>query len=136
MNEHLPLLITLAGVGHFCILIASSLVPFRLDWKNELRSLSRLHRQMYWIYGGYVVLSIIAFGLISVLNAHELAAGSPLARAFCGYVAIFWGIRVLLQGVLDVREHLTVWWVKMGYHTLTILFVFLTFVFTLAALQR
>ena len=31
---------------------------------------------MYWVYGGYVVLSIVAFSLISVFNAVELAAGS------------------------------------------------------------
>ena len=54
-------LIFLAGIGQSGILIASALVPFQLNWREELRCLSRLHRQMYWVYGGYVVLSIIAF---------------------------------------------------------------------------
>ncbi|MDQ3332745.1 MAG: hypothetical protein M3552_19205, partial [Planctomycetota bacterium] len=81
-------LITAAGAAHFGILVASALVPFQLDWKKEFSPLSRLHRQMYWIYGGYVVLSIIAFGLISLFNAAELSAGGGLARGFCGYVAV------------------------------------------------
>jgi hypothetical protein len=90
---------------------------------------------MYWVYGGYVVLSIVAFGLITLLNARELAAGGGLARGFCGYVAVFWGVRVCLQPVFDVKEHLTAWWLRGGYHLLTLLFLFFTAVYGWAALQ-
>jgi hypothetical protein len=127
--------IFVAGIGQLCILIASALVPFRLNWRDELRSLSRLHHQMYWVYGGYIVLSIIAFGLISMLNSQELANGGRLARAFCLYVAVFWGIRLSLQAVLDVEAHLTAWWLRLGYHLLTVLFLCLTALFSWAALQ-
>ncbi len=116
-------IIFICGFCHFGILIASSLVPFRLDWKKELGSLSKLHRQMYWVYGGYVVLNIIAFGLISIMNSKEIATGTPLARWFCGYVAVFWGIRLALQPIFDVKEHLTTWWLKLGYHALSLLFL-------------
>jgi hypothetical protein len=67
------------------------------------------------------VLSIIAFALLSILNARELAQGSGLARGVCAYIAIFWGIRVALQGVFDAKEHLAAWWLKAGYHALTVL---------------
>lgn len=114
------------GLAQFSILIASSLVPFRLDWKKELGCLSTLHRQMYWVYGGYIVLNIIAFGTISVLNSVEIANGTWLGKSFCVYVSIFWLIRVLLQGVFDVEEHLTTWWLSLGYNVLTLLFCTLT----------
>ena len=127
-------LIMFCGFLHFGILIASALVPFRLNWKEELSCLSKLHRQMYWTYGGYVVLSILAFAYISVFNSREIARGSGLARAFCAYVAIFWGIRVCLQGVFDVKAHLTAWWLLAGYHTLTLLFLGFTIVYGMAAL--
>lgn len=133
MNEHLPLLITLAGYGQLSVLIASALVPNRLDWKAEFQKLTKLHRQMYWIYGGYVVLSIVAMGLISITQADELTNGSGLARAFCLYVALFWGIRLALQPVLDVKEHLTAWWLTLGYHTLTGLFFAFTAIYAWAA---
>ena len=133
MSVPLPTLIVIGGIGQLGVLIASALVPIRLNWREELASLSRLHRQMYWVYGGYVVLSIIAFGLISLLNARELAAGSGLARGFCLYVAVFWGIRVGLQAVFDVKEHLTAWWLTLGYHALTALFVFFTALYGYAA---
>ncbi len=135
MDETLVKLIVAAGIGQFGILIASALVPLRLQWGAELRSLSHLHRQMYWVYGGYIVLSIIAFAMISIFNATELAGGSGLARGFCLYVAVFWGIRLALQAFLDVKEHLTAWWLKLGYHGLTALFLALTVIYGWAALS-
>jgi hypothetical protein len=134
MGETLRYLIVAAGVGQACVLTASALVPFRLNWRKLFQSLPRLHRQMYWVYGGYVVLSIVAFSLISLFNAQELAGGSGLARGFCAYVAVFWGIRLVLQGVLDVKEHLTAWWLRLGYYGLTVLFTSFTVVYGWAAL--
>jgi hypothetical protein len=133
-TDMLARLILVAGVAHIGVLVGSALVPFRLNWRTELRSLSRLHRQMYWVYGGYVVLSIVAFAMLSILNARELAGGTGLARGVCGYIAVFWGIRVVLQAVFDASEHLTVWWLKAGYHTLTILFAAFTLLYGWAAL--
>lgn len=135
MSELLPDVIFAAGIGQWCVLIASALVPIRLNWRKDLQALSPLHRQLFWVYGGYIILSIVAFGLISVLNARELAAGSGLARSFCLYVAVFWGIRVSLQAVLDVKEHLTVWWLKIGYYALTLLFVSFTLLYGWTALR-
>ena len=135
MDEALPTLLRAAGIGQLSVLIASALVPIRLNWRVELQSLSRLHRQMYWVYGGYVVLSIVALGLLSILNARELASGSGLARGFCTYVAVFWGIRLSLQGVLDVKRHLSAWWLKAGYFGLTVLFACFTFLYAWAALH-
>ena len=135
MDLTLTRLIVVAGVGQLGVLIASALVPFQLRWREDLRPLSRLHRQMYWVYGGYVVLSIIAFALLSIVNAGELASGGGLARGFCAYVAVFWGVRLALQAVFDVNAHLTAWWLKAGYAALTILFAALTSIYAWAALH-
>src|SRR6188768_1814392 len=110
MNEYLPTMIFIAGCLQLCVLIASSLVPLRLNWRASLDVLPKLHRQLYWIYGGYVVLGIISNGLVAIVCADELAEGTRLARFVCGYIAIFWGVRLSLQTVLDVKEHLTTWW--------------------------
>jgi hypothetical protein len=123
-----------AGVTQLGVLVASAIVPFRLNWRDELSSLSRLHRQMYWVYGGYVVMSIVAFAFLSILNARELAERSGLARGVCCYIAVFWGVRVVLQGVFDVKEHLSAWWLKAGYFVLTVLFATLTVVYAWAAI--
>lgn len=134
MRDHLPLVLRLAGAAQLSILIASALVPFRLNWKRELAGLPQLHLQMYCTYGGYVVLCIVAFGVGSLLLADELASGTRLARCACGFVAVFWGVRVCLQPVFDARPYLTTWWLKTGYHTLTVLFAGITLAYGYAAL--
>jgi hypothetical protein len=135
MDAMLARAILIAGVAQLGVLIASALVPFRLNWRQELQCLSPLHRQMYWAYGGYIVLSIVAFAALSIFDSRELAGGSGLARGFCAYVAVFWGIRVGLQAVFDVKEHLTTWWLKAGYFALTLMFAGLTVVYSWAALS-
>ena len=133
-TELMARLIFAAGLGQAGVLVASALVPFQLNWREDLRPLSRLHRQMYWVYGGYVMLSIVAFALLSIFNARELAEGGRLARGVCAYIAVFWGVRLALQTVFDVKEHLTAWWLKAGYFALSLLFAGFTLVYALASL--
>ncbi|MCI0702224.1 MAG: hypothetical protein L0241_14165 [Planctomycetia bacterium] len=135
MDVALAELIRLAGVGQLSVLIASSLVPFKLNFKRDLAALPTLHRQLYWTYGGYVVMGIITLGVISLTCADELAGGSRLARAVCVYGTLFWGVRLSLQAVFDVKPHLTAWWLKVGYHTLTVLFACFTVVYGFAAVR-
>ncbi len=129
----LSTLIWFAGLAQLSVLVASALVPIRLNWREELGVLKRLHRQMYWTYGGYVVMAIIAFGTLCLTCSEELASGSRLARVLAGYMAVFWGVRVSLQAVFDVKEHLTTWWLRAGYHTLTLLFTSFTTLFAFVA---
>ena len=135
MNTMVARMIFIAGVAQLGVLIASALVPYHLNWREELRCLSRLHRQMYWVYAGYIVLSIVAFALLSMFHSGELASGRGLARGFCAYVALFWGIRVVFQAVFDVKNHLTTWVLKASYFALTLMFAGFTVVYTLGALM-
>ena len=52
----------------------------------------------------------------------------------CLYIAVFWGVRVALRAVFDVKEDLTAWWLRAGYMMLTVLFAALTVVYLWAAL--
>jgi ABC-type uncharacterized transport system permease subunit len=132
-HDRMTTWILLAGVTQASILTASALVPTTLRWRQELAPLPRLHRQMHWVYGGYVVLSIVAFAAISLLAAEELASGSRLARAVCAYIAVFWGVRLCLQAVFAMRPYLTTWWKAAGYAVLTIAFAGLTAIYAIAA---
>ena len=86
----------IAGVLHFATLIGSARVPRELDFKHELPRLSPLLQHWIWTAGGYIVLNIFAFGVLTTCFTSELVSGSTLARAICGYIAIFWGIRLLI----------------------------------------
>ena len=132
----LTILILIAGVLHFGILIASALVPQVLDWRGELQRVSPMTRQLVWTHGAFIVITIIGFGLLALTNAASLASGDALARAVCGFIAIFWAARCALQFVLfDPTPLLTKWWLKVGYHSLTLVFAYFAAVFGWAALR-
>lgn len=82
-----------------------------------------------------MVLSIVSLALITVFNYEELAAGSHLARAVCLYACFFWGIRLSLQAILDVKQHLSTWWLRGGYNLLTVMFGYFTLVYAWAAIH-
>src|SRR4051794_24733918 len=90
-------LLFLCGVCHFGILIASALVPQVLDWRTELAKVSHLLRQLVWVHGTFIVLTIMGFGALTLFASHELATGTRLARAMCAFIAVFWLIRLMLQ---------------------------------------
>ena len=120
-------LILIGGVLHFLTLIASAMVPKTLDWKGELAKLIPFLRTLFWVYGAFIVLTIIAFGLLSVLHFRELAAGDSLARSMCAFIAIFWGVRLVVAlFFFDASEFLTTWYFKVGYHLLTVTFIYQT----------
>ena len=135
LDLSLTTLVALGGVCHLGILIASALVPRVLDWKGELTRLHPLTRHLVWTHGAFIVLTILAFGVISLVAPADLASGTRLARLFCGFVAAFWLSRLAIQLFLfDARPFLTNGLLKLGYHGLTAVFTFLGLVYGWAAL--
>ncbi len=105
---------------HFSILLASFQVPRALDWKSALAPLPKLLRQLFWVYGAFIVGIIVAFGLLTLLLAPELARGGATALALTALIAIFWTARLSVQFfVFDVRQHLTRPLYRIGYRLLT-----------------
>ena len=123
------------GVIHFGILLASALTPQVLDWRRALRPLDPLLRHLIWVHGAFIVLTIVGLGAISIAFAADLAAGAPLARGVSGFAAVFWGTRLAVKFfVFDARPHLKTAFLRLGYHSLTIAFAYLTLVYAFAAL--
>jgi hypothetical protein len=131
----LTTLVRIAGLLQLSVLIASALVPQQLDWRGILKPLPKLVQQLFWTYGGYVVGMIIFNSLLALLFAHELTSGSALGRFLCGYIALFWGVRLCLQLWFDARPFLTAWWLVAGEVVLTLLFVMFTSLFAYVALM-
>lgn len=133
---NLETLLTIAGLGHFGILIASLLTPRALDWKTHLAPLHPFLRTLFWVYGVFIVLTITGFGVLTLLNAKAMAAGDPVARSLAAFIAVFWSARLYVQFfVFDARGFLTSTLRKVGYHTLTVAFIAQAVVYILAALQ-
>jgi hypothetical protein len=109
-------------------------MTFVLDWRKNLATLTALTRHIIWVHGVIIQLRIVAFGAVSVLRAGDLASGTPLARAVCGFIAIFWGVRLMIQFFLfDARPFLTRRLLALGYHGMTFVFIYFTLVYGFAA---
>jgi hypothetical protein len=131
----MKLLLQLAAAVQLLILIASASTPRVLDWRKNLAVLHPFLRKLFWVYGVFVVMVIIAFAALTFRHADAMAAREPVARSLCLFIAIFWGARLLVQfAIFDARPFLTNWFYKTGFHALTIIFAFLTFVYGKAAL--
>jgi len=87
----------LAGAGHFVILIASAQVPGRLRWKEDLRSLMPFNRKLLWVQGGFTVLTIVAFGSLTLALHGELLRGERAAMGLAAFIGLYWTARILVD---------------------------------------
>lgn len=87
----------LAGIGHLALAVGSLAIPKTMGWREDTAKLKLLTRQVFWTYAGYIWFSHIAFGLLSVLAPGLLLDRSPLAGMVCGFIALWWGARIVIQ---------------------------------------
>jgi hypothetical protein len=89
----------LAGAGHFVILFASFQVPIRLDWRGDLAQLKPFNRKLLWVQGGFTVLTILAFGTLTLVLHSELLQGDRAAMALAAFIGIYWTARILVDAL-------------------------------------
>ena len=93
----LDIALWLAGAGHFCILIASFQMPFRLGWPEDLAKLREFNRKIIWVMGGFTVMTIIAFGTLTLALHGEMMRGDRAAMGLAVFIAVFWTARILVD---------------------------------------
>jgi hypothetical protein len=124
------LLLQLAGIAYLGLIAAGMLMPKAVGLKENLRNLPPFIRRLFWVYYVFIATCLVCFGAVTFFMATELAAGTPLARAVCAFLALFWSIRLVAAlFVFDVRPYLkhTLW--KVGYHATNLVFATLPFVY-------
>jgi hypothetical protein len=87
----------LAGVGHFCVLIASFQVPARLRWKEDLEKLTSFNRKLMWVHGGFAVLTIVAFGTLTLGLHAEMLRGDRAALGLALFIGVYWALRIAVD---------------------------------------
>jgi len=115
-----------AGAAHFVILFASFQVPYRLGWKRDLQQLMPFNRKLLWVQGGFTVLTIIAFGTLTLALHRELLRGDRAALALACFIGVYWTTRILVDATYFSHAE----WPKgksfvVGHALLTLLFSFL-----------
>jgi hypothetical protein len=116
----------LAGAAHFLILVASFQVPARLQWKKDLAQLMPFNRKLLWVQSSFTVLTIIAFGTLTLVLHSEFIRGDRAALGIACFIATYWTARILVDALYFSHED----WPKgrqfvIGHILLTCLFSFL-----------
>ena len=87
----------LAGAGHFVILFASFQVPSRLRWNEDLAQLMPFNRKLLWVQGGFTVLTIIAFGTLTLALHREMLRGDRAAVGLACFIGSYWTARIVVD---------------------------------------
>ena len=116
----------LVGAAHFVILFASFQLPHRLRWKQDLQQLIPFNRKLLWVQSGFTVLTIIAFGTLTLALHSELLRGDRAALGLACFIGIYWTTRILVDAIYFSHAD----WPQgtmfvVGHTLLTLLFSFL-----------
>ena len=133
MEIQIPLLQTwlyLAGLAQIALVVVSAAIPAVLKWKLALSAVPTLIRQMFWTYAAYILMINLSFGLLSVFALNDLTDGSLLACLVCGFIALYWISRILIQFFYFDRKSLPADpWSRLAEVVLVLLFLFLSIVY-------
>jgi len=82
------------------LLVGLSLIhigfPRYFKWKEELRHLSLINRQMMTIHTFFIALVVLLMGMFYITSANQLATTELGKRLSLGFL-IFWGCRAVFQ---------------------------------------
>jgi hypothetical protein len=116
-----------------CLLIALALLhivfPKYFNWKEELKSLTPINKQMMEIHTFFIALTVLLMGLLCLTSSAELVNTSLGKRISLGF-GIFWGIRLVIQ-FFGYSSNL---WKGKSFETtmhifFSVLWIYLTYVF-------
>ena len=88
----------LKAIGILLMALASVhiIFPKYFNWKEELRALSLINRQMMLVHTFFIVLIVFLMGLLCVTSAYALVHTS-LGKNISLGLGVFWAIRLLVQ---------------------------------------
>jgi alginate O-acetyltransferase complex protein AlgI len=122
-----------AGALHLLIASANFFAARKFRYRENLAQVTPIVRQVFVVQNVYIVLLLCGLSCLCFGFAHDLAGGSPLGRTLSGFLALFWGLRLLLQLCYYDAE------LKRQHHGFNLAFLlaesYLTVVFVIATLS-
>lgn len=92
MQLHLHII----GISLMILALIHIIFPKYFNWKEELKSLSLMNKQMMTIHTFFIALIVFLMGLLCLTSANELI-GTKLGKTVSLGLGIFWAIRLFIQ---------------------------------------
>ncbi len=91
-------LLHVAALGQLALVPLNVALPRLLNWKPELEKLPLLVREIFEIHAWFITLTVGLFGVLTWRFAGRwVNAPDDLSRWLCGCIALFWGVRAVMQ---------------------------------------
>lgn len=92
MEVHLKII----GAILIILAIIHAVFPKQFNWKNEMRSLSLVNRQMMYVHTFFIALVVLLMAILCLTSSKELIE-TNLGKRICLGLGIFWTIRLIIQ---------------------------------------
>jgi len=89
-------LLKISGALMIGLALLHAIFPRHFKWKEELRSITLLTRQIHYIHTFFIALTILLIGLLCLTSAPALL-DSPLGGKVCLGIFLFWFCRLFIQ---------------------------------------
>jgi hypothetical protein len=86
----------LIGVLLMALALVHIIFPKYFHWKEELKHLSLINRQMMTVHTFFIALTVFLMGLLCLVAAPDLI-GTKLGKTISLGLGIFWSIRLFIQ---------------------------------------
>jgi hypothetical protein len=86
----------IVGVLLLVLSLAHVVFPKRFDWKNDLKNLQLINRQLMHVHTFFVALVVFLMGLLCLTSAKELVE-TNLGQTVAFGLWVFWTLRLIFQ---------------------------------------
>ena len=132
MKELLNAGLLFAGFGLTLLVIASFWIPKILGWKEKLKDLTPLMKELWWTYAFYVWATNTFMAILALGFRDWFLSGTPAAAAVAGFICFWWTLRVYLQFFgFDLKEVEDTRSNRIAKNLLTLLFLYLMIFFAI-----
>ena len=134
--DTLVLHLRIVGLVMAWLVVVNLIVPKWFRWREEMAALSLLNRQIFLAHNVFLILSLGMLSVLLLTSAPVLLEPTRLSRMVLIGLAIFWGLRAVMQWTFyspDIwRGHR--FYTAMHY-VFSAVWIYVTAVFTVAAVH-
>jgi hypothetical protein len=84
------------GTTLICLSLVHAIFPRHFNWKEELKPLSLINRQMMTIHTFFIALVVFLMGILCIYETQDLI-NTPLGKTISMGLGIFWLSRLIVQ---------------------------------------
>lgn len=84
------------GIALILLALIHIIFPKYFNWKEELKSLSLMNRQMMIVHTFFIALIVFLNGLLCIISTEDLIQ-TDFGKTISVGIAIFWTIRLVIQ---------------------------------------